>query len=126
MSFRCEIDSGDAVLLRINRSSSSSSSRLMFEMLPGYHTQNLVAEIFRQTENASKAPPSSSNVEWADKFLAAGAEGTAEAAGKEGELLCWLQQPLVAVPVRGYFCNVGISKPSCCCCPCLSTCGKKK
>ncbi len=89
---RCEIDSGDAVLLRINRSSSSSSSssRLMFEMLPGYHTQNLVAEIFRQTENAAKAPPSSSNVEWAVKFLA---EGTAEAAGKEGELLCWLQQP---------------------------------
>jgi phosphatidylinositol-bisphosphatase len=46
--FRCEIDSGDAVL--INISGGAPKTKLMFEMLPGYHTQNFVAEVYRLTD----------------------------------------------------------------------------
>ncbi|QQP38117.1 Putative LOC100121409 [Caligus rogercresseyi] len=52
-SFSCVIDSSeqqknkDSVVLKI---SGSEDTRLCFEMQPGYHTESLVAEIFRLTE----------------------------------------------------------------------------
>jgi len=54
--FRCEIDSGEAVLLKMT--TSAAASPVMFEMLPGYHTQNFVSEIFRQSENSGGVPAS--------------------------------------------------------------------
>ena len=45
---RCEIDSSEAALyIKL----SSTKLKLMFEMLPGYHTQNFVGEVFRLTES---------------------------------------------------------------------------
>eukprot|EP00095_Tigriopus_kingsejongensis_P009757 maker-scaffold422_size175911-snap-gene-0.33 protein:Tk09757 transcript:maker-scaffold422_size175911-snap-gene-0.33-mRNA-1 annotation:"type ii inositol- -trisphosphate 5-phosphatase" len=44
---KCEIDSGDAVLIKIT----AGSTQVMLEMLPGYHTQNFVAEIYRLTDS---------------------------------------------------------------------------
>jgi hypothetical protein len=48
-SSRCEIDSGDAVLVNLLH----KSVKLMFEMLPGYHTQNFVSELFRLQDSGS-------------------------------------------------------------------------
>ncbi len=47
---RCEIDAGsDSVIVKLINGSGSGSP-LMFEMLPGFHTQNFVAELFRLQE----------------------------------------------------------------------------
>ena len=51
LEFKIEIDSGDdAILMKM----SNAKHKFMFEMLPGYHTQNFVSEIFRQTESNGK------------------------------------------------------------------------
>lgn len=38
----------------------------MFEMMPGYHTQNFVGEIFKQTSEASKL--TETDFAWAAKY----------------------------------------------------------
>ena len=40
----------------------------MFEMLPGYHTQNLVSEIFRLTDGNSKVSVDANNFSWLEKY----------------------------------------------------------
>jgi len=69
--FRFEIDSGgnsgpDALYITV----SASKQKFLFEMLPGYHTQNFVSEMYRLTDNVSKKPVDSlaSNFAWLDKF----------------------------------------------------------
>ncbi len=93
--FRCEIDSGDsAVLLKVSR---GARAGLMFEMLPGFHTQNFVSEIYRVTEMSAASGEKggqqqqqqqqrqqeqrggSPALAWAAKYLSPGA------AAKEGE-----------------------------------------
>ena len=43
-------------------------------MLPGYHTQNLVSEIYRLTENVSKQgeEPRATAFDWLDKYKSRG------------------------------------------------------
>ena len=45
--------------------------KFLFEMLPGYHTQNLVSEIYRLTENLS-SQPESTGFQWLDKYKSSG------------------------------------------------------
>ena len=66
MRCRCEIDSGEAVLLKF---STKSSTKHMFEMLPGYHTQNFVAELYRLQESTTSA--GKSDFSWTHKYLKA-------------------------------------------------------
>ena len=60
--YRCEIDSGDAVLVKLG-----SKNQLMFEMLPGYHTQNFVSEIYRIRESADPGALDA-QFEWATSY----------------------------------------------------------
>ena len=47
--------------------------KLLFEMLPGYHTQNLVSEIYRLTENLSKQGETRPTAfDWLDKYKSSG------------------------------------------------------
>ena len=43
----------------------------MLEMVPGFHTQKIVEEIFRLSENTSKSAPSSDNkrFDWLEKYI---------------------------------------------------------
>ena len=43
----------------------------MLEMVPGFHTQKIVEEIFRLSENTSKSAPSSDNTrfDWLEKYI---------------------------------------------------------
>lgn len=72
--YRCEIESGDAVLVNIK---SGASTKIMLEMLPGYHTQNFVAEIYRLTDlmRQDRKGASSSSGTWLTKLRAAQAAG---------------------------------------------------
>ena len=63
---RCEIDSSEAALY-INIS--SSKQKLMFEMLPGYHTQHFVDEIFRLTESLATTTVEEKRFEWIDTYV---------------------------------------------------------
>ena len=48
---------------------------MLFEMLPGYHTQNFVSEIYRLTENVSKQIETNSGsraFDWLDKYKSSG------------------------------------------------------
>ncbi|TRY74769.1 hypothetical protein TCAL_09197 [Tigriopus californicus] len=69
---KCEIESGDAVLVNIK---SGSSTKIMLEMLPGYHTQNFVAEIYRLTDlmrqDRKVAASSPSSETWLNQLRAA-------------------------------------------------------
>ena len=61
---RCEIDSSEAALyIKL----SSSKLKLMFEMLPGYHTQNFVGEVFRLTESLLSEDKC---FKWLDTYIA--------------------------------------------------------
>ena len=42
---------------------------MMLEMVQGFHTQNLVSEIFRLSEDTNKG---NSHFEWIDKYLPQG------------------------------------------------------
>ena len=47
--------------------------RFVFEMIPGYHTQNLVSELYRITETVSKQiPTSNSGFAWLSKYKSSG------------------------------------------------------
>lgn len=66
-TFKCDIDSGDAEALYLNITG-SNKSKLMLQMVPGFHTQNLVSEIFRLlSENKSSANDKSS-FDWLEKY----------------------------------------------------------
>ena len=68
ISFRCEIDSGEAALyIKI---CSSARAKLLFEMLPGYHTQNFVSEIFRLTDATAASAKKGQNKSfaWIEKY----------------------------------------------------------
>ncbi len=67
---KCEIDAGDAVLVKL---SGGRDTKLMFEMLPGFHTQNLVAEIFRLKDAAEKA--GEMDFSWTKKYATGPASG---------------------------------------------------
>ena len=63
-SNRCEIDSSEAALyIKL----SSNKYKLMFEMLPSYHTQNFVAEVFRLTESVFSEDKC---FKWLDTYIA--------------------------------------------------------
>ena len=51
-----------------------SRQKFLFEMLPGYHTQNFVSEIYRLIENVSKQSPENSPTafDWLDKYKSSG------------------------------------------------------
>ena len=51
-----------------------SRQKFLFEMLPGYHTQNFVSEIYRLTENVSKQSPETNSTafDWLDKYKSSG------------------------------------------------------
>jgi len=69
-TFKFEIESGpnslpDGVYVNI----SSNRQKYLFEMLPGYHTQNFVSELYRVTDGlASKIPTSNSAFSWLEKY----------------------------------------------------------
>jgi len=70
--FKFDLDSGhnagpDAVYITVT----SHRQKYLFEMLPGYHTQNLVGEMYRLTENISKQGESVSSFPWLDKYKTA-------------------------------------------------------
>ena len=46
--------------------------KFLFEMLPGYHTQNFVSEIYRLTENLSSQSEYSTGFLWLDKYKPTG------------------------------------------------------
>ena len=61
---RCEIDSSEAALyIKL----SSIKLKLLFEMLPGYHTQNFVGEVFRLTESSISE---NKCFKWLDTYIA--------------------------------------------------------
>lgn len=67
--FKCVIDSGEATL--IIKISSVGRSPLLFEMLPGYHTQNFVGEIYRLTDVTSTQAKKGTTLKsfaWLDKY----------------------------------------------------------
>jgi len=70
--FKFDLDSGhnsgpDAVYITVT----SYRQKFLFEMLPGYHTQNFVSELYRLTENLSKQGESASNFSWVTKYKSA-------------------------------------------------------
>jgi len=75
-SFKFDIDSSirsgpDAVYISV----SLNKQKLLFEMTPGYHTQNFVSEMYRVTDsvttNGQTAP---TNFSWLDKYKTAGCD----------------------------------------------------
>lgn len=74
--FKCDIDSGESALYI--KVSSANKVKLMFEMLPGYHTQNFVSEIFRLTDLGSSSGPKdakASEFAWSNKYAAPSDKG---------------------------------------------------
>ena len=51
---------------------SGNKSKLMLELVPGFHTQNLVAEIFRLAEAKSKVFTTENSFEWLEKYKSKG------------------------------------------------------
>jgi len=75
--FKFDLDSGhnsgpDAVYITVT----SHRQKFLFEMLPGYHTQNLVSEMYRLTENISKQGDSLSSFPWLTKYKASTPENS--------------------------------------------------
>jgi len=75
-SFRFEIDSDggsgpDAVYITV----SVDKQKLLFEMLPGPHTQNFVSEMYRLSDNLSRKGESSTDFSWLDKYKSNSKEG---------------------------------------------------
>lgn len=55
------------MLVKISR---GDEVRLMLEMLPGFHTQNFVAELFKQTEAAaSRTSDPADQFDWLKAFV---------------------------------------------------------
>lgn len=46
--------------------------RFVFEMIPGYHTQNLVSELYRITDHKSRIIGSTSGFAWLSKYKSSG------------------------------------------------------
>ena len=65
---RCDIDSSNDVVY-LNITGGHNKSKLILEMVQGFHTQNLVAEIFRLSEDNNRA---NLHFEWIDKYLPQG------------------------------------------------------
>jgi len=64
-NFKCDIDSSNDVVY-LNITGGHNKSKLILEMVQGFHTQNLVAEIFRLSEDNNRA---NLHFEWIDKYL---------------------------------------------------------
>jgi len=75
-SFKFDLDSGhnagpDAVYITVT----SRRQKFLFEMLPGYHTQNFVAELYRLTEGSDRQVESGNSFPWLHKYRGQEAEG---------------------------------------------------
>ena len=83
-AFGCEVDGGGngddsgGVLLNVSR---GGKAKMMFEMTPGYHTQNFVSEIYRQTEIGARVRRGGNAFRWAEKYI------TAAGGGQNGNIL---------------------------------------
>lgn len=72
--FKFDIDSSirsgpDAVYISV----SLNKQKLLFEMTPGYHTQNFVSEMYRVTDSVTtNAQTAATNFSWLDKYKTAG------------------------------------------------------
>ena len=72
-SARCDNVTWRIIIVTLGWPGTYFRHRLVFEMIPGYHTQNLVSELYRITETVSKQiPTSSSGFAWLSKYKSTG------------------------------------------------------